>query len=280
MQTPWYVLLFVLSALAPGNVFAIVGEKRAQVDARLGAPVDVVGTHAIYEHGGYTVVVAYWSGTSVYENLSRAFVKRKPADPVVVGSKLSDKEVQDMLGIYGAGEPWQRGAGGGWKLPNGRVIAMCQDRQAPVRSHMTPEEATAISKTPSLIVCDVALALAIRRGDESKSSSHAAASSGRQAGSDAPTEAQEIEAAFEQVIGHALNTSAPLYPFFARGSQFQGGGMVRVTFDGAGCVASAKMVQSVGSDTLDSNTIIYAKAYWSGPPNLVVLVPVHYHLIY
>lgn len=77
--------------------------------------------------------------------------------------------------------------------------------------------------------------------------------------------------------GH-LHTSKPPYPYQARAARLQGSGSVRVTFDGSGHVSSAVIEQSVGSGILDNNTISYAKANWTGPPNTTTTVPITYRL--
>jgi TonB family protein len=75
-----------------------------------------------------------------------------------------------------------------------------------------------------------------------------------------------------------LHTSKPPYPYQARAARLQGSGSVRVVFDGSGHVSSAVIEQSVGSGILDSNTISYAKANWTGPPNTTTTVPITYRL--
>ena len=72
--------------------------------------------------------------------------------------------------------------------------------------------------------------------------------------------------------------SRPPYPAQARMAHIQGSGSVRVSTDGSGHVVSAVIVQSVGSGLLDNNTLQYAKANWSGPPNSTVVIPITYKL--
>jgi TonB family protein len=70
----------------------------------------------------------------------------------------------------------------------------------------------------------------------------------------------------------------PPYPQPARLAHLQGSGSIRITFDGAGRVSSAAMVQSVGSVILDDNTLSYARANWQGPPNTTATFAITYRL--
>ena len=71
-------------------------------------------------------------------------------------------------------------------------------------------------------------------------------------------------------------SSKPPYPYQARMAKLAGNGSIRLTTDAAGKVASAVMVQSIGSGILDNNTVIYAKMNWTGPPNATTVVPITY----
>lgn len=73
-------------------------------------------------------------------------------------------------------------------------------------------------------------------------------------------------------------TPKPPYPFQARVAKLTGSGICRVTFDAAGRVMGAVMIQSIGNTLLDNNTASYARANWSGQPNSVADVPVTYRL--
>ncbi len=78
--------------------------------------------------------------------------------------------------------------------------------------------------------------------------------------------------------GGRLRVSRPPYPYQARAAHLQGSGSVHVVFDGSGHVSSAEIVQSVGSGILDNNTVSYAKANWTGPPNTSATAPITYRL--
>ena len=106
----------------------------------------------------------------------RAFVNLKPGDNLTIGDELSDNEVQTLLGVYGTGLPWKPVASGNhsWLRSDGKVAATYQDEQTPVRSHMTPQEETAIRKTPSLLVSDVAFAAASKRQQDAQEAQQAA----------------------------------------------------------------------------------------------------------
>ena len=74
----------------------------------------------------------------------------------------------------------------------------------------------------------------------------------------------------------------PPYPYEARAAHLEGSGMVRVTFDETGKVASVTTEKSTGSDLLDQNSLTYVRDTWysSGQRNVTLLVPIIYRLHY
>ncbi len=79
-------------------------------------------------------------------------------------------------------------------------------------------------------------------------------------------------------LGVKAHTPQPPYPYQARAAHITGSGSVSVTFDGSGHASSVSVSQSVGSAILDSNTVQFAKANWTGTPNTHVTVPITYRL--
>lgn len=79
-------------------------------------------------------------------------------------------------------------------------------------------------------------------------------------------------------LGVRKYTPKPPYPYQARKAHLTGSGVCHVTFDASGRVSSATMTQSIGSGILDSNTVSYARANWTGPPNGALDVPITYQL--
>ncbi len=74
------------------------------------------------------------------------------------------------------------------------------------------------------------------------------------------------------------NTPQPPYPYPLRAAHVQGSGSVRITTDASGRVVSASVVQSTGNTLMDDNTSRFARAFWSGPPNASVTVPITYRM--
>lgn len=79
-------------------------------------------------------------------------------------------------------------------------------------------------------------------------------------------------------LGVKPHTPQPPYPYQARAAHITGSGSVSVTFDGSGHASSVSISQSVGSAILDSNTVQFARANWTGTPNTHVTVPITYRL--
>ena len=75
-----------------------------------------------------------------------------------------------------------------------------------------------------------------------------------------------------------FHTPIPPYPYKARNTHGVGSGVLRFTTDAWGRAARAAMVQSTGNADLDENTVNFALANWSGPPNRVRNVPITYRL--
>lgn len=73
-----------------------------------------------------------------------------------------------------------------------------------------------------------------------------------------------------------LQTPAPPCPYQARAAHLSGAGVARATFNDQGHCSSVSIVQSTGSGILDSNTISWAEAHWTGPANSTKDVPVSY----
>jgi TonB family protein len=273
---PAPVLLLTLVWLVPRSGFARIGETKAQIEARMGAPADVVKSQSIYQRGGFTVVVTYSNGVSVAEEVSRAFVNLKPRDNLTTGVELSNNEVQTFLAVYGVGLPWKPvdNESNAWLRSDGKVAATYQDEQTPVRSHMTDQEETAIRKTPSLLISDVAFAAASKRQQDVLAA--------QQAAQKKQGEANQIASVFGPVVTPPPSTPIPLhvpqppYPQQARTIYIQGSSKVRVSFDDMGHVSSVTIVQSAGSAILDSNTESYARKEWRGPANSTTTVNVTY----
>ena len=74
------------------------------------------------------------------------------------------------------------------------------------------------------------------------------------------------------------NTPQPPYPYALRMARVAGSGSIRITCDGSGRVVSAIVVQSTRNRLLDENTIQFARARWTGPPNASVIVPILYQI--
>ena len=73
-----------------------------------------------------------------------------------------------------------------------------------------------------------------------------------------------------------MRTLTPPYPLQARAGHISGAGQVRAVFRRVpGGVSKVTMAKSTGSDMLDENTTIWARANWTGPPNTV---PIAYRL--
>ena len=82
----------------------------------------------------------------------------------------------------------------------------------------------------------------------------------------------------KSISSKGWHTPIPFYPFNARVDRNRGSGIVRVSTDARGQVVRASMIQPTGAPDLDENTVNFALAHWSGPPNSVCRVPITYLL--
>jgi outer membrane biosynthesis protein TonB len=69
----------------------------------------------------------------------------------------------------------------------------------------------------------------------------------------------------------------PTYPRAAMAARAQGKGVVRVSTNGSGDVDKVVIIKKI-HPLLDAHTAAFARAYWKGPPNARVAVPVIYQL--